>query len=119
MIPTDFPNPDRPDSPERTEALGRYESPEHFAGELNLYDQVADVIALHKPKAKADYRKRPGYCIWSAGCSTCRWVGELHDDAAFDAHLAQAVGDLLIDLAGTGRLLASIDRIARTSEESA
>lgn len=28
--------------------------------------------------------------------------------------LAQAVGDLMIDLAGTGQLLASIDRIARS-----
>ena len=31
-------------------------------------------------------------------------------------HVAQLICDLLIDLAGTGQLLASIDRIARTTK---
>lgn len=38
---------------------------------------------------------------------------ELYEGTISAGDLAAAVTDLLIDLAGTGRLLASIDRIAR------
>ncbi len=38
---------------------------------------------------------------------------EIGEDSSTTEHLAREVCDLLIDLAGTGQLLASIDRIAR------
>lgn len=41
---------------------------------------------------------------------------ELYEGTISAGELAQSVTDLLIDLAGTGRLLASIDRIARPQE---
>lgn len=82
----------------------------------DLYQLVAETLGGHRLEVKSrtdacpDY---PGFTTWHDGC-ICGWVGRyLESDEQFDEHLAQAVGDLLIDLAGTGRLLASIDRIAR------
>jgi len=67
----------------------------------DLYQQIAEVVDRHEYRFGHDTNTNclcgaPGIWFW--------------DD--YRRHLAEAVGDLLIDLAGTGQLLASIDRIA-------
>lgn len=83
---------------------------------LSLPDLIADALNRHgRQQASRDDAcpDHPGFITWHDSC-VCGWVGRyLHDDDQWSQHLAQAVTDLLIDLAGTGRLLASIDRIAR------
>lgn len=71
----------------------------------DLYQLITDIVAKHD-------------CYDYAGALQCRcgedFVGDDNNAEVFWAqHVAQVVGDLLIDLAGTGQLLASIDRIAR------
>lgn len=53
-----------------------------------------------------------GHCCYDypADCQ-CGWQGS--EDEGWSEHVSRLVGDLLIDLAGTGQLLAAIDRIAR------
>lgn len=70
----------------------------------DLYRLVTDIVAKHD-------------CYDYAGGLDCRcgesFFGDDNNAEEFwAAHVGQVVGDLLIDLAGTGQLLASIDRIA-------
>jgi hypothetical protein len=81
---------------------------------MSLRDQIADELGKHRPEAKSrtdacpDF---PGFLTWHDGC-ICGWTGKyLHDEDQWDQHHADAVTDLLIDLAGTGRLLASISEV--------
>ena len=69
----------------------------------DLYQQLAQIIDEHPYFFGHDTNcmcGAPGILVWSD----------------YRDHLAQLIGDLLIDLAGTGQLLASIDRIARTTK---
>lgn len=69
---------------------------------MDLYQHIAAVLREHDS--------------WLGGeaCS-CGWdIGELGLESWQD-HAAQEVGDILIDLAGTGQLLATIDRVARAT----
>lgn len=61
----------------------------------DLYKLAAGVLRNHREELNEE-----DVCICGA-----------HGD--WPVHVGQAVGDMLIDLAGTGQLLAAIDRIAR------
>lgn len=66
----------------------------------DLYEQISGLVDKHEYRFGHDTNclcGEPGILFWGD----------------YRAHLAQVLGDHLIDLAGTGRLLASIDRIAR------
>lgn len=67
---------------------------------MDLYQHVAAALREHDSWAG----KSECSCGWS--------IGELGLET-WEDHAAQEVGDILIDLAGTGQLLASIDRVAR------
>jgi hypothetical protein len=60
----------------------------------DLYQQLAKVVDEHQYISGNCPCGAPGIWFWSD----------------YREHLAQVIGDLLIDLAGTGQLLASIDR---------
>ena len=68
----------------------------------DLYEQLATLVDKHEYRfghATNCLCGEPGIWFW-------------HD---YRAHLAQVIGDHLIDLAGTGQLLANIDQIARAT----
>ena len=67
---------------------------------VDLYQQLAKIVDEHEYIFGHDTNcpcGAPGIWFWSD----------------YRDHMAQLIGDLLIDLAGTGQLLASIDRIAK------
>ena len=84
---------------------------------MDLQQLVAAVLKDHKwyfvgNLGVPGMPDRHGYkcsCGWETRDDEGR---ELHDP---DDHVAQRIVDELIDLAGTGRLLASIDRIDRAT----
>lgn len=68
----------------------------------DLYDQITELVGKHEYRFRHDTNclcGAPGIWFWSD----------------YRQHLAQVIGDHLIDLAGTGRLLAAMDAIARTT----
>ena len=70
---------------------------------VDLYQQLAKIVDEHEYIFGHDTNcpcGAPGILIW-------------HD---YRDHMAQLICDLLIDLADTGQLLASIGRIARTTK---
>lgn len=83
-----------------------------------MRDRFAEIISAHKP--------RIGY--WNTGttrddshhwtpCCECGWKTddlptEEQAEAEHTAHVALVLEDYIVDLAGAGRLLATINRIA-------
>lgn len=72
----------------------------------DLYQLIAKAIGEHHT-----------FSSYSGGvqCDGCSWRWSPQSSA--DDHVAQVIGDMLIDLAGTGQLLASIDRVARATPD--
>lgn len=66
----------------------------------DLYELLADVLRDHRLYE---------YSWGTEEDCSC----DHHDSKDHATHVAQVIGDLLIDLAGHGQLLASINRIAR------
>ena len=72
----------------------------------DLREQIAAILTAHPLTYSGTYCE----------CSPAHQYAECDSDEAWGkhcAHVAREVTDLLIDLAGTGQLLASIDRIDR------
>lgn len=72
----------------------------------DLYQVIAEAVRRH-PQAD-EYGHHVDEC---SGCGWPHCQSDYADD--YGTHLGRVIGDLLIDLAGTGELLRSIDWIAR------
>jgi hypothetical protein len=68
----------------------------------DLYQLIADTIDQHH---QADE--------YGLDTEDCRCGNDRDGTNTWAEHAGRVIGDMLIDLAGTGQLLASIDRIAR------
>jgi hypothetical protein len=74
---------------------------------MDIYRQIFELLNKHHSTC--------GHCCYDypADCE-CGWEGS--EDKDWAQHVGGLVGDLIIDLSGRGELLASIDRVARTTQ---